>query len=245
MLGSLSMVFLAVPIYTLTLTIDHPVIEQNKLTLDATCSGATAEYYLQGALRKVGTSQYFGATQNTAGDWVDYLTSPDKDYITTNFLVTNVVDATWSAQVKMQFSSDDPLYLGPGEYELKLRRFTGKSTSPAGESNALVVALSPLKPTPTPSPTPTKTPSPTPISSPSFAPSPTVSPSPLPSILVVEDKVATIQGITTTSFSPSPAQSPSVAPIPVASKSHLPTLLIMGTGLLVISAGLYLYSIIN
>ncbi|MFZ2199849.1 MAG: hypothetical protein WAV40_03620, partial [Microgenomates group bacterium] len=164
-------------------TIHDPVVTNLEISLTASIS-ATSNYYLQGTIRSQSSSKYFGETQNNKGDWIDYVSSPEKEYIASNFFLTDVKNATWSGMIKLRFKLDDPSYLGPGVYDLKLRRYTGNSSSSAGDSNTLTINLTAQAPTPSPSPTllPSPSPSPTPKPSPipSPKPSPVISPSPSP-----------------------------------------------------------------
>lgn len=200
------------------LTIRDPVISDFEITVDASLS-ATSNYYIQGTLRSQSSSKYFGETKNNKGDWIDYISTPEKEYITSNFFVTDVKNATWSGQLKLRFKIDDPNYLGPGIYDLKIRRFTGSSTSSAGESNTLAINLNVKIPTPTPSPSPSLSPSPTQIPSPSPTPVPPTFPSPVgagssrpsPTILVSTEE-GTVAGVATeinlSGFGISPMPSP-------------------------------------
>ncbi|MFH2085397.1 MAG: hypothetical protein ABII21_01250 [bacterium] len=156
--------------------------------------GSTSNYYLQGALRSTSGDYFFGETQNNKGDWIDYVSSPETEYIINNFYLTEPHNASWSNIIHLRFHVDDTNYKGPGEYTLELRRFTGSSKKSAGESDPLIINLS--APTPVPSPTPTPTPSPNP--SPSLSPSPTPIPTPTPK----------------PSLKPSPSPSPDLSPPP-------------------------------
>lgn len=205
--------------------------------------------YFRADLFQVDGNDYFGETNNGSawyggGSGVEYfpleLTSKDQHI------------ATLSARLGEPSTARYP---GPGSYSLRVRRYTA-SGSQGGETPQVVpVKISYIRPpTPTPTPTPTATPAPSPSPSPTPTATPTPTPTPIPTptntpkpkvSLPTEDEVATIQGLTTIELSPSPSLSPSTAPIPVEEKSPLRTLLTLGIGLLVISAGLYLYSIIN
>lgn len=156
-----------------------------------------------------GSPKYFGFTfgQN---DWFLYDGSPEKDFIKTNFVPFDTSpDGSWSGVLRLRPDKDDPDYKGPGEYIIKVKRYTGESTSAATDDfNQLIVNLSEPTPTPTaviespsetvsatptntltPSPiairTPTpsltqiKTPTPTPIKTPTPEPKASVSPTQL------------------------------------------------------------------
>ncbi len=244
------LLFVVCPVSAIEFTISDPRLDNQEITLSASLS-ATSNYYLQAVLRSQASSKYFGETKNNRGDWIDYQSSPEKEYILSNYYLTDVQNASWSGEIKIRFKADDPNYLGPGLYDLKLRRFTGASSSSAGDSNTLTLNLvtnlpsspSPL-PTPTPSPTPTPTPSPTPKPSPTPLPSPSPSVHPLSSI-----STGTVAGQATEinlsgfGIPPSPSLAgslsvqagPTSIGRPVLNKSRAKTALLLGTGLLIIS----------
>ena len=241
------------PVYAVDLTIADPTVAGLEISVNASLS-ATTNYYLQGTLRSQSSSKYFGETQNNRGDWIDYVSSPEKEYVTSNFFVTDVKNASWSGMVKLRFKLDDPTYVGPGPYDLKLRRFTGGSSSSAGDSNTLSVNLTVTLPTPTPSPSPSPTlaPTPTPTPQPTPSPSPVGAGSTLPSPpvqLSSPPPVGTVAGESTEidlsgfGVSPSPAEADYPPPAKVSlNKSRAKTVLLIGSGLLFISlAGFFGY----
>jgi len=251
----LLMAVLVSPALAIDLFIKDPVVSGLEVTVNASLS-ATSNYYLQGILRSQSSSKYFGETQNHKGDWIDYMSSPEKEYIVSNFFVTDVKNATWSGILKLRFKVDDPNYLGPGPYDLKLRRFTGGSTSSAGDSNTLTVTLSTPLITPTPSPSPAPSPSLATSPLPTPSPSPTPKPSPLPSPKstlspspeLSPEAVGTVAGATTeidlSGFGASPSPTPQPRPAQVLTLNHdrLQTIILLGFGLLIISvAGFFGY----
>ncbi len=240
------LLFLFTPTKTLAvdLMISDPLVTGLEISVNASLS-ATANYYLQGTLRSQTSSKYFGETQNGKGDFIDYVSSPEKEYIASNFFVTDVKNASWSGMVKLRFKLDDPNYLGPGIYDLKLRRFTGGSSSSAGESSTIAVNLSVALPIPSPSPTITASlaPSPSPTPSPTITPTPTPkpSPSPLPSPSLLDDTEATVAGISTEialsgyGNSPAPSLQGLALQAPSLNRSRLKTVLLIGSGLIILS----------
>ena len=187
------------PVSAVELTITEPVVKGLEVTLSASLS-ASSNYYLQGALRAQSSSKYFGETKNRQGSWIDYVSSPDKDYIVSNFFLTEIIESTWSGKLSLRYKTDDTNYFGPGLYDLKLRRYTGNSTSSAGESNTLTITLTEPLPTLTPTqppvtPTPSATQAPTSTPDPSALPS--LRPSLLPSPKISPSAVATVAGTTT------------------------------------------------
>jgi cell division septation protein DedD len=152
----------------------------------------SARCYLQGMFRAADSAYYFGETLNNKSVWIDYASSPDKEFITENFFAVDIAGSSWSGQLKLRYKPDDSRYKGPGTYDLKVRRFTGGAGSHAGEAGAVVtLALElPRVPTPTPTimPTPSSTPTPTPVQTPTpqatppmmLTPAPTNTPTPAP-----------------------------------------------------------------
>ncbi|MFH1244609.1 MAG: hypothetical protein V1487_03535 [bacterium] len=250
-------IILSRSVQAIDFSLTNPTVSDTLITVEASISGTTSNYYLQGVLRSVGSSKYFGATANLSNNWIDYISSPEKEYITSNFYSAIIKDASWSAQLKMRYFVDDDNYLGPGNYELKFRRFTGNSTSPAGESNTLLVNLSASLPSPSPSPTPSLTPTPTPTPSPSPSPSPT--PTPQPSLKPSPSPtspVETLQGggegtvagesteidLSAFGVSPSPTLQIVSSQAPTLNHSRAKTVLLIGSGLVFVAlAGFFGY----
>ncbi|TXH06458.1 MAG: hypothetical protein E6R05_01735 [Candidatus Moraniibacteriota bacterium] len=215
---------------------------------------ASSNYYLQAVLRSIQSSKYFGETQNNHGDYIDYVSTPEKEFIQSNFFLTNIQNSTWSGQIKLRFKYDDPNYFGPGNYELKLRRYTGNSSSSAGDSNTINIVLNTALPQPSPAPvlSPSPSPTPTPVPTPSLHASPSLSPSPRnipPSPDIDFSEEATIAGISdidTDTFqpisdtSPSPSVSPSTKS-PTLNKSRLKSLVFIGAGFLLIGISVFMW----
>jgi hypothetical protein len=231
--------------HALDLSISNPIVTDLEISLSASLS-ATSNYYLQGAMRAQSSSKYFGETKNVRGDWIDYVSSPDKEYITSNFFQTDVQNASWSGIVKLRFKLDDPNYLGPGLYDLKLRRFTGQSSGSAGESNTLTLNLTAQTPSPSAIASASPSPSPSLIPSPhsSFKPSPI----PSPSLSGVAEE-GTIAGVTTEinleGFGQSllsPAPSPAASPSPglTLNRARAKSAVLIGLGLILTSLSSFL-----
>jgi hypothetical protein len=240
------------PICAVDLVIKDPIVNNLEISVSASLS-ASSNYYLQGLLRSQSSSKYFGETQNNKGNWVDYISSPEKEYIVSNFFATEIKDATWSGMIKLRFKVDDPSYFGPGLYDLKLRRFTGGSTSSAGESNTLTLSLLATLPTATPSPSPIPSPSPSPTATPLPTPTPTSTPtpkSPAPSVVLQEEvgsppPVGTVAGESTEidlsgyGTSPSPRIQSEILK-PKLNYSRFRAALIVGTGFLLLAVTSFL-----
>lgn len=234
-------------------TISDPLVTDLEIAVSASLSAST-NYYLQGILRSQSSSKYFGETLGQKSTWIDYVSSPDKEYIVSNFFMTDIKESTWSGSLKLRFKLDDPNYLGPGIYDLKVRRFTGGSTSSAGESNTIPINLTVAQPTPIPSPSPstspvvTQTPTPSPSPSPVPSQSPKPSPLPSPSILMPIPSEGTVAGSMTAidlssyGVSPSPKQI-----LPGDSRKDLTlnhsrakTVIIIGVGMCLLSFASYM-----
>ncbi|MCX6793990.1 MAG: hypothetical protein NTY06_02695 [Candidatus Gottesmanbacteria bacterium] len=110
--------------------------------------------------------------------------------------------SSWSAKLKMRFKIDDPNYQGPGNYDLKVRRYTGKSSTFAQESNTLNIVLTATMPTATPTPLPTSTPTPTP--EPTVTPTRTPTPTPTPTKTPTPTPTPTVKPTSTVAPTPTP-----------------------------------------
>lgn len=194
--------FFSTPVLAIDFTIFDPNVSENKITFEASVSGLTSssctenKCYFQGGIQKDG-GNFFGFTKNNSGDLIEYVSSPDPAFIKNKFLYCEPVDNACNFSVSMQFNHDDPKYDGPGEYKLKLKRYTGGSSgSTEKDAGPLDIQLSietpqptekptpepTTEPTETPTPKPTKSPTPKPTASPKPSESPTASPSPVPEI---------------------------------------------------------------
>lgn len=228
-------------------TVSNPQISGQEIAIDVSLSGVTssncpsAKCYLQGILRAADSTYYFGETLNNKGVWIDYISSPEKEYITENFFAVEIVGSSWSGQLKVRYKSDDSRYKGPGTYDLKVRRYTGGSSSSAGEAATTVslTAAIPQSPTATPtpqstsSPTPTSTPKPTATSTPT--PTPTKQATPTPSKIPEETPMVLGETIEDEASPSSFTQNDSWKPIVIS-------MLLVATGLAIL-AGLYTWKI--
>ena len=175
--------FFPISISAVEFTVSNPQVNGQEITVDVSLSNVTssncpsAKCYLQGILRATDSTYYFGETLNNKGAWIDYVSSPEKEFITENFFAIDIASASWSGQLKLRYKPDDSKYKGPGTYDLKIRRFTGGSSSYSGEVGTtvnLTAALPTSSPTPTSTITPTSTPMPTFTSTPTKTPTPTL-----------------------------------------------------------------------
>lgn len=131
--------------------------EEIETTVNLSLQGQNNKiYYLEGAFKKEGSSNYFGLTWNDSS-WVKYSASN----FTTLKSITTDQAGKWNGIVKVKIDKDSSLFSGDGTYTLRMKRFTsGGSNFLADNSIALVISSPVSPPTPTPtSPTPTPTPS--------------------------------------------------------------------------------------
>ena len=213
---------------TISFTIANPIISgEDEIEVDTSISGLTSSScstsgcYLQAEIRiPDNTKDYFGFTYNNSGEYVDYFSSPSSiDEIKSKLFNFTPVSGAWSGKLRLKNNPEDGNYLGPGQYSIKFRRFSGNSTSSTSDSNVLAVNLSmplptatptlTLTPTPVPTDTPTPTLKPTPTSkptststpTPTLKPTTTIKPITSPSITLASSKASKILGDKTSSQS--------------------------------------------
>lgn len=158
----------------------------------------TKTCYLQGMFTSAtGSPRYFGFTFGQK-DWFPYIGSPEQEYIKTNFIPFDTSpEGSWSGVVRLSLDKDDPDYKGSGQYIIKVKRYTGESSSPASdEINLLTINVS--------DPTPTTTASPTQAPTAETAPTATIAtPTSAPTIrLTATSTVTTIPTATRTITAP-------------------------------------------
>lgn len=159
----------------------------SSFSINATMSGLSSNtiYRLRIVLAPIGTSNYFGSTNNGS---IFYNGTPSPiDY--SKFLsITTDQNGTWYGDVQGKIESTDPNYsnIGNSNYDLKVGRYT-QSGSTATWSNILAVSLVAPSLTPTPIPSLTSTIIPT------KTPTPTISPTNTPTITKAISKTPTPQ----------------------------------------------------
>jgi len=177
--------FLISPPHTLAVsfTIDNPVREGDYYIVDASVSGiSSSSAYVFGMFTNKDNPDYFGFTWGQKEDWVEYQ-STTKEFISANLpiLLRDTLQKIW---IKPNYQN--PGYKGPGDYYLKLKRYTGSSDGSAGDSNVLTIHLMETTPTPTPTeestttltPTQTSTPTTSSVQEPTVTLNPTKTPTP-------------------------------------------------------------------
>jgi len=197
-------VFPKVASAAISLTISNVEKSDSFYSVEALVSGlaSSSSCFVQTVLTAPGDPHYFGKMWSQKGEWINYISSPEKEFITENFIKLEN-----DQKIKILFTNDpdDSDYLGPGTYILKLKRYTGNSTSSAGESdNTLSVEISEVVVTPTDTPTPTPTSTNTPTATPTSSPTPTPTNTPTP---IKTPTKATIK------ITPAPTSTPKISSV--------------------------------
>lgn len=133
------------------------------------CPTCTTDSFLRAVFYVSGTS-YFGYTQKNDGTWVNVPGGSCTQYY--KILPSDMSqEGTWSGVLKVKPDIQNAYYQGPGEYLLKIGRYTPSCSSASIWSNDVTVAIT--GPTATPTVVNTPTSAPTSTNSPTSAPSPT------------------------------------------------------------------------
>jgi len=206
---ALLLLIFAPPIHAVTVSIlnSPSTVSSDPFEITAQVEGASiGTNYLRVDLYQDGTSNYFGDTNNGT-EW--YSGSDGKQYFPIEIIDDNPTIATLSARLGEPTFTE---YLGPGNYKLRLRRYTASGSSGSGDLQSVDLGITyerPPSPTPTPTTTPTPSPSPTADSSlSSEAPTPSeaagevgqpsTTPSPKPSL--TSSPEGTVAGLSIKSF---------------------------------------------
>jgi len=171
----LTFLFLSSPAYaTISLTISNFEKVNDYFSIDVTLSGAASDssYFIQAMFTKPESPNYLGFTWGQKGDWIKYVSSPETDYIKTNF---PILENNNTQKILLRPDTDDSGYKGPGEYLVKVKRYTQGGSSTASD-NSLTVTLAEATPTQEVSPTQDPTTSPTPTSVATATSTPTSTP---------------------------------------------------------------------
>lgn len=178
----ISLIFLFLPkiVLAVTITIDNfpSSISSDPFEVSVSINGPNpGTNYLRIDLYKEGTTNYFGETFNGIS-W--YGGSDGTQY----FQIVISPEGTASATFQGKIGNPSFLeYPNPGNFKLRIRRYTGSGNSSSGDQQAPVdVQINVPLPTPTslptPSPSPTSSPTPTPLLT--FTPTPTSISTPRP-----------------------------------------------------------------
>ncbi len=152
--------------------------QEIEIDIRLTCDGCTSDSYLRGAFVGSGTN-YFGFTQNNSGAWTNASGTNCTEYYKVR--VDQLSEGSWSGKLKLKPDGASSYYQGPGQYTLKVGRYTGGCGSPTW-SNEVPVSITGTTSTPTPAPsaTPTNSPVYTPTSTSTRTPTPTRTKTPTP-----------------------------------------------------------------
>jgi hypothetical protein len=180
-------IFLLLPVRVfaveVTIVSSPDTITQDPFDVEVQISGASENTtnYLRIALFKPATTSYFGYTFNNK-DWIN--SSTHSDYLA----IPIGADGSWKGKVQGKLDSEHAGYKGPGDYALKVRRYTESGSYKWSEEKTIAIHGPELSPTPFPTPiksgpTATSTPKPTAtpkITQPKSSPTPTQKPTSTP-----------------------------------------------------------------
>lgn len=238
--SSLFFFFSTAPVFAVTITTSNipTSIGIDPFTISVLVTGPNpGTNYLRVDLYKDGTTNYFGETNN-GSDWHSDSTG------TNYFPITIDSSGTASAQLTARLgnpSNND--YPGPGDYKLKVRRYTSSGNSADDTQTAANINIgytfpspTPLSPTSTPNPSPTSTATPAPTAIPTVTPKPTV----IPTINMVVPTIGPQEFVNSQETSrgnminlnesPPPTDTPAVLGISDSKSNPIIPMLIIGVG---------------
>ena len=198
-----ALLFLNTPkIYAaISFSISNPQTDGESVTFDVSIIGLTSSScsngicYLQAAFTNPSQTRYFGFTQNHNGQWYQYDGSPGAENIESTFFSFQPQDGSWLGKLTIKVDVEDPDYGGPGTYNIKAWRYSGKSDSYSGDSdNTFSVQLTSSAPEPSPTSQNTTSQSSSSTSSKSKSPSPTPKISPSPTSKTQSSKTTSVLG---------------------------------------------------
>ncbi|MDD2822917.1 MAG: hypothetical protein PHQ59_02435 [Candidatus Daviesbacteria bacterium] len=127
-------------------------------------------YYLEGAFKREGATNYFGLTWNDTS-WINYSSSNSDKNLKS---ITTSPEGSWSGILKVKLDTNSSQFQGSGNYNLKINRFTATGTTPTSSDNDITLSITTMStPTPTTVPTSTNTPTPTKTPTPTSSKTPT------------------------------------------------------------------------
>lgn len=223
--------------------------------------------YLQLALTSVNPpTNLFGITVNSVGDPYIYKSSPTFSDLETTFYKFSHENGSWSGQISGKIDISDKGYIGPGQYNLRLYKYTISSTGNVSSSPyatwsspmTINVSISPTPtstltttPSPTPVPTTATTPTPKPATPKPSTPKPTVASTPTPTPKATAISISLGRGLDSSESSKDILGSKSavaaIKPSPkpqtktlVASENNISKILI-GLGAIILLSGVGIY----
>lgn len=117
------------------------------LTVNLSLSGqANSVYYLEGAFKADGGSNYFGLTEGDSG-WVRYTSS---NYQSLKKVNTDA-DGKWLGSLKVKIDPASSLYKGSGGYSFQVKRFTSSGSSSWSDNSVSFTVTDNGTPSPDPS----------------------------------------------------------------------------------------------
>lgn len=166
--------FFSFPVFAVSVNISNvpETITDSPFEFNVTISGASVgTNYLRTSIFTPDTTNYFGYTYNGS----DFYNGSDySQYLP----VTINSEGSGSATVKAKIDPTSSYFKGPGDYYLKIRRYTSASYNSASNIVTVAINYSNITPTQTPTPTPTPTSTPTPTPTPTQTATPTKTPTP-------------------------------------------------------------------
>lgn len=95
-------------------------------------SNSSTTFYLKGAFKKIGSSNYFGKTL-VSGSWIKNNSSYSEQY-----KITTDSSGNWSGNLEIQPDSEDSGYSGTGDYLFKVGRYTQSGSGPTWSNEATI-----------------------------------------------------------------------------------------------------------
>lgn len=257
-LGALITLFFYKPAFAVSTTIiqSPSSVSDEVFAITVSISGATAgTNYLRADLYLPDSKNYFGETDNTQA-W--YGGSDGKQYYPVTILSGEPTIATISARLGEPSLTDYP---GPGLYKLRIRRYTSSGNQGSEDPQPVDISLTKTYPSPSPTPTPSPTTQPSPSLTPTPSPSPSV-PSPIPSAIpspkpsvfsspgLASPESGTVSGATdidlsayglTSSLPFKEEEQGTPSSSLTLNRSRARLMFMVGSGLILISASLYLW----
>jgi hypothetical protein len=163
-----------------SLSVSHVPTTVDRLTefevdVVLSCSSCSGDSYLRGVLYPSGTN-YFGFTKNNEGTWINAPGGECAKYY--KVMQEEIVEGSWSGKLTMKPDVDHSAFQGPGEYLLKIGRYTPSCGVTWSDPLPLTLAGPTVTPTPAPTAKPTEAPRPTDTPSPTHTPMPSATPTP-------------------------------------------------------------------
>lgn len=143
--------------------------QEIEINIILTCTSCSSDSYLRGVFYPSGTS-YFGFTQNKQGNWTNVPGGNCVEYY--KVFSSELIEGSWSGKLKIKPDITSSYYAGPGEYLIKVGRYTSSCSSPTWSLESNIAITGPTI-TPTPTNTPTSTPTPSATSAPTATNVPT------------------------------------------------------------------------